>query len=89
MLAAEDSQESQDRLENLAELLSAAADYEAREESPTLTGFLDRVSLLTDADQVAGDAPVVLMTLHAAKGLEFDASSSWASRRASCPTPGA
>jgi DNA helicase-2/ATP-dependent DNA helicase PcrA len=71
-LAQEDTQESQDRLENLAELLSAAADYEEREESPTVAGFLDRVSLLADADQVRDDAPVVLMTFHAAKGLEFD-----------------
>ena len=72
MLAGDDTQESQDRLENLAELLSAAADYEAALESPTLMGFLDRAALLTDADQVQGEAPVVLMTLHAAKGLEFD-----------------
>jgi DNA helicase-2/ATP-dependent DNA helicase PcrA len=71
LLAEEDSQESQDRLENLAELLSAAADYEAAEESASVTGFLDRAALLTDADLVKGDAPVVLMTLHAAKGLEF------------------
>jgi DNA helicase-2/ATP-dependent DNA helicase PcrA len=70
-LAQEDSQESQDRLENLAELLSAAADYEGREEEPTPAGFLDRVSLLSDTDLVRGDAPVVLMTLHSAKGLEF------------------
>jgi DNA helicase-2/ATP-dependent DNA helicase PcrA len=72
MLAEDDSQESQDRLENLAELLSAAADYEAAEESPSLAGFLDRAALLTDADRATGDAPVVLMTLHAAKGLEFE-----------------
>jgi len=71
-LAAEDSQESEDRLENLAELLSAAADYEARESSPSLAGFLDRAALLSDADQVKDDAPVTLMTLHAAKGLEFE-----------------
>jgi DNA helicase II / ATP-dependent DNA helicase PcrA len=71
-LAAEDSQESQDRLENLAELLSAAADYEARESSPSLAGFLDRAALLSDADQVKDDAPVTLMTLHSAKGLEFE-----------------
>jgi DNA helicase-2/ATP-dependent DNA helicase PcrA len=71
-LAQEDSQESQDRLENLAELLSAAADYEAREAQPTLAGFLDRVSLLSDLDVAKGDAPVVLMTLHSAKGLEFE-----------------
>jgi DNA helicase-2/ATP-dependent DNA helicase PcrA len=71
-LAQEDSQESQDRLENLAELLSAAADYEAREEAPTLAGFLDQVSLLSDTDQIRDDAPVTLMTLHSAKGLEFE-----------------
>jgi DNA helicase II / ATP-dependent DNA helicase PcrA len=71
-LAAEDSQESQDRLENLAELLSAAADYDAREEAPTLAGFLDRAALLSDADQIRDEVPVVLMTFHAAKGLEFD-----------------
>ncbi len=71
-LAREDSHESQDRLENLAELLSAAAEYDAREESPSASGFLDRVSLLSETDVVKGDAPVVLMTLHSAKGLEFD-----------------
>jgi len=71
-LAQEPTQESQDRLENLAELLSAAADYEAREESPRLAGFLDRVSLLTDVDRTPGQAPILLMTFHAAKGLEFD-----------------
>ncbi|HEY2941390.1 MAG TPA: UvrD-helicase domain-containing protein, partial [Vicinamibacteria bacterium] len=72
-LAQQESHESQDRLENLAELLSAAADYEAREDSPSLAGFLDRVSLLSDVDKAKDDAPVVLMTLHSAKGLEFDA----------------
>ncbi|HET8647574.1 MAG TPA: 3'-5' exonuclease, partial [Vicinamibacteria bacterium] len=71
-LAEEDTHESQDRLENLAELLSAAADFDAREEAPTLAGFLDRVSLLSDTDLLRADAPVVLMTLHSAKGLEFD-----------------
>ncbi|HEY5907003.1 MAG TPA: UvrD-helicase domain-containing protein, partial [Vicinamibacteria bacterium] len=71
-LAQEDTHESQDRLENLAELLSAAAEYEARSEDPNLTGFLDQVSLLADTDMVKDDAPVVLMTLHSAKGLEYD-----------------
>jgi len=70
-LAQEDSHESQERLENLAELLSAAAEYELRESDPSPAGFLDRVSLLTDVDASRGDAPVVMMTLHAAKGLEF------------------
>ena len=73
MLAADDSQESEDRLENLAELLSAAAEFEARQEGATLADFLDRVSLLSDTDSVRGDGSVVLMTLHSAKGLEFDA----------------
>ena len=72
-LSQEDTHESQDRLENLAELLSAAAEYEARSDEPTLTGFLDQVSLLADTDMVKDDAPVVLMTLHSAKGLEYDA----------------
>jgi DNA helicase-2/ATP-dependent DNA helicase PcrA len=71
-LAQEDTHESQDRLENLAELLSAAAEYESREESPSPSGFLDRVSLLSESDVARDDAPVVLMTLHSAKGLEFD-----------------
>src|SRR5262249_56690221 len=70
-LAEDDTQESEDRLENLAELLSAAVDYETREESPTVAGFLDRAALLSDADQIKDDAPVLLMTFHAAKGLEF------------------
>lgn len=71
-LAREDTQESQDRLENLAELLGAAQDYESREESPSLTGFLDRAALLSETDRLEDDVPVLLMTLHAAKGLEFE-----------------
>ena len=71
-LAREDTQESQDRLENLAELLAAAADYEARDETPSLTGFLDRAALLSETDRLRDDVPVLLMTLHAAKGLEFE-----------------
>jgi DNA helicase II / ATP-dependent DNA helicase PcrA len=72
-LADQDSRESQERLENLAELLSAAAEFEAREPAAGLADFLDRVALLTDQDIASNDAPVVLMTLHSAKGLEFDA----------------
>jgi DNA helicase-2/ATP-dependent DNA helicase PcrA len=71
-LAQEDSQESQDRLENLAELLSAAAEHDARAAASGLAGFLDGVSLLSDVDRAKGDAPVILMTLHSAKGLEFE-----------------
>jgi len=71
-LAREDTQESQERLENLAELLGAAVDYEAREEAPTLAGFLDRAALLSETDRLRDDVPVLLMTLHSAKGLEFE-----------------
>jgi DNA helicase-2/ATP-dependent DNA helicase PcrA len=71
-LAREDTQESQDRLENLAELLAAAADYEAREAAASLSGFLDRAALLSDTDGLRDDVPVLLMTLHSAKGLEFE-----------------
>jgi DNA helicase-2/ATP-dependent DNA helicase PcrA len=76
-LAREDTQESQHRLENLAELLAAAAEHEARagqeeSSSSTLGGFLDRAALLSEADRMRDDVPVLLMTLHAAKGLEFE-----------------
>jgi len=71
-LARDDTRESQERLENLAELLSAAVDYETRSDAQGLAGFLDQVSLLSDVDKARGDAPVFLMTLHAAKGLEFE-----------------
>jgi DNA helicase-2/ATP-dependent DNA helicase PcrA len=61
------------RIENLGQLVTAATDYQSRESDPTLDGFLDNVSLLTDLDMVKSDAPCVLMTLHGAKGLEFEA----------------
>jgi DNA helicase-2/ATP-dependent DNA helicase PcrA len=69
----ERSEEAEARLENLAELVSAAREYESREPEPTLTGFVDRLSLLSDVDEEDGsrDARVWLMTLHSAKGLEF------------------
>ena len=70
-----DSDDPQDasRVENLGELESVAADYEQLAEEPTLAGFLERVSLVADADQIPdSDAgQVTLMTLHTAKGLEF------------------
>ena len=61
---------ARERKENLDQLVAAATEYEAGP-SPTLAGFLDSVSLLTDIDTV-GSTPCLLMTLHAAKGLEFD-----------------
>ena len=60
------SPEAPGRLENLKELIRALADFE------TLGGFLEHVSLVMDNEENAGDAKVSLMTLHGAKGLEFD-----------------
>jgi ATP-dependent DNA helicase UvrD/PcrA len=54
------------RLENLKELVRALADFE------TLQGFLDHVSLVMDNEDVSDTDRVTMMTLHAAKGLEFD-----------------
>ena len=60
------SPEAPGRLENLKELVRALADFE------TLEGFLDHVSLVMENEENAEDAKVSLMTLHGAKGLEFD-----------------
>ena len=67
------TEEAEGRTANLAELVSAARDYEVRETEASLAGFIDRVSLRSETDEEAGadDARVWLMTLHAAKGLEF------------------
>ena len=63
------------RVDNLNELISVAAEFEAASPGGTVTDFLEQVSLVADADQipVSGDdaGVVTLMTLHTAKGLEF------------------
>ena len=66
MLQAERSAESAGRLENLAELTRAMEDYES------LPAFLEHVSLVMDNDSVRSEDKVTLMTIHAAKGLEFE-----------------
>jgi DNA helicase-2/ATP-dependent DNA helicase PcrA len=66
MLKQDKSIEAPGRLENLKELVRALADFE------TLAGFLDHVSLVMENDENAEGDRVSLMTLHAAKGLEFD-----------------
>ena len=79
-LEAEDTAEAEGRLENLAELEGSMHDYaveaEARGEEPTLDGFLERVSLQSDTDNLDKDGTVrervTLMTVHGAKGLEFE-----------------
>ena len=68
-LETEGSPEAFSRIENLKELANAAHDAEVRGE--TLGDFLDHAALASDTDQFDPDARVTLMTLHAAKGLEF------------------
>jgi DNA helicase II / ATP-dependent DNA helicase PcrA len=72
-LREENSEEANERIENLMELVSAAREYETREPEASLGGFVDRLSLLSEADEESGnrEASVWLMTMHAAKGLEF------------------
>ncbi len=72
-LREERSEEAESRVENLAELVSAAREYETRNPEPSLAGFVDQLSLLSDVDEEAGarDARVLMMTMHSAKGLEF------------------
>ena len=69
----ENSEEANERIENLMELVSAAREYETREDEASLGGFVDRLSLLSEADEESGtrEAKVWMMTMHAAKGLEF------------------
>ncbi|MBB4639900.1 ATP-dependent helicase [Rhizorhapis suberifaciens] len=66
MLQADRSAESAGRLENLNELTRAMEEYE------TLGAFLEHVSLVMDNDALATDRKVTIMTIHAAKGLEFE-----------------
>ena len=61
----EDTIEAEGRIENLEELIGAA------EEFPDTNDFLEKVSLVSDTDDIAGDDKVMMMTLHSAKGLEF------------------
>ncbi len=69
ILARENQPESQDRIENLQELVNAA--LEAEEQGTTLAEFLDHAALVSDSDDYDERARVTLMTLHSAKGLEF------------------
>ncbi len=70
MLEDENTPEAWGRIENLKELISVATDYDDVENG--LEAFLDRSSLSTAVDEVDDNCKITLMTLHAAKGLEFD-----------------
>ena len=69
ILEAEDSPDAYSRIENIRELVNAAMDSKDRGE--TLDQFLDHAALVSDADAYDQRAQITLMTLHAAKGLEF------------------
>jgi DNA helicase II / ATP-dependent DNA helicase PcrA len=69
LLEAEDTPEAFSRIENLRELVNAAADSRDRGES--LDEFLDHAALIADADDYDERSQITLMSLHAAKGLEF------------------
>ena len=74
-LEAESTEEAEQRIQNIDELITKVVAYEqetGREEPPTLSGFLEEVALVADIDSVDENQDyVVLMTLHSAKGLEF------------------
>jgi DNA helicase-2/ATP-dependent DNA helicase PcrA len=71
-LEAERTIEAQGRTENLLELGGVALEYQAAAENPTLSEFLQQISLFSDQDALAEEGSrVTLMTLHNAKGLEF------------------
>ncbi len=69
LLEEEDTPEAYSRVENLHELVNAAMD--SRDRAETLDQFLDHAALVSDADAYDERAQITLMTLHAAKGLEF------------------
>jgi DNA helicase-2/ATP-dependent DNA helicase PcrA len=69
LLEEEDTPEAFSRIENLRELVNAAMD--SRDRAETLDDFLDHAALVADADDYDARAQITLMSLHAAKGLEF------------------
>ena len=73
-LRAERTIEAQGRIENLGELVGVAREYQATADEPSLSDFLQGISLVSDQDELADEGgKVTLMTLHNAKGLEFRA----------------
>ena len=68
-LTVEDKPEAEERVENLAQLVASLREYQSDASEPSLVGYLEKVSLVASAD--AKTRGVSLMTVHAAKGLEF------------------
>ncbi len=72
MLLSKPTEENKTRLENVRELKSSISAYLQNAEAPSLAGFLEEIALYTDIEQYnESDDAVVMMTMHAAKGLEF------------------
>ena len=73
-LEAERTVEAQGRIENLLELVGVTREYQERSDDPSLSEFLQQISLYSDQDDLSAERSLVtLMTLHNAKGLEFRA----------------
>lgn len=71
-LKAENTDEAEDRIANIEELISKAVDYQDKAEEPSLSGFLEEVALVADIDSLDSNSDyVVLMTIHSSKGLEY------------------
>jgi DNA helicase II / ATP-dependent DNA helicase PcrA len=70
---AERTIEARGRIENLEAFVDGAREYEREAAEPTLSGFLQEISLYSDQDAMSGESNVTLMTIHNAKGLEFRA----------------
>jgi DNA helicase-2/ATP-dependent DNA helicase PcrA len=71
-LRMENTEEAQERINNIQEFINAVAEYEDNNEQPTLEGFLETVALVNDIDTYEDTKnAVTLMSIHASKGLEF------------------
>lgn len=71
-LEASDEEDARDRIGNIDELISKAVAYEDTHNESSLSEFLEEVALVAEVDNVNDDNRVLIMTLHSAKGLEFD-----------------
>ena len=73
MLQAKPTEDNKTRLENVRELKSSIVNYAQNTDEPSLSGFLEEIALYTDIEQYDAEADAaVMMTIHSAKGLEFD-----------------
>ncbi|MBN1655439.1 MAG: UvrD-helicase domain-containing protein [Deltaproteobacteria bacterium] len=73
VLETADSAEADAKIDNIRELIGSIDEYEKTVKTPTLESFLESVTLQTDADRTIDEEAITLMTIHAAKGLEFSA----------------